>query len=285
MPNMVIHKHSHIPDSVKEFLKNSKYDAEIRENLFNKLKKSSEIPKAYRELVRKKVDRSIDLDKVKKLNQIRMRLNRLQEERSKLERFSESLPKEIRVIVDAILDLSHQLSGIQSGDSVILNTNKHVRKYLPLSKRGHKWVAGLSRNKASTAEPVHLNDLGFPMNHLEVEVAALIERARLGEQVFPPYNRREHENPLKYLEKNYGKYLRKFNGEADYLYQNQLNKIDPKFRQNLRMYLSNHGKDINAFVPNISKKVDDEAKLIVELGFNSKVFVNKIKNLTTTRGL
>ncbi|MEE9363086.1 MAG: hypothetical protein V3U92_10865 [Cellulophaga sp.] len=98
-------------------------------------------------------------------------------------------------------------------------------------------------NKSTPESNIRLNDLGLPMHPLEIEIATMIEKTMKGEKIFPPYNRKNHENPLKYLEKYYGRFLKKFNGDKDYLYQFQLKKIDNKFRQTLATHL--HRRDIN----------------------------------------
>lgn len=165
--------------------------------------------------------------------------------------------KKVKNLTQNILNIPYQFSDIQGIDTVIADTNKHIQLYIPLFS---KEFVGLSRDKIAVTEQVRLSDLGLPMHPMEIEVAELIERAKLGEQVFPPYNRREHENPLKYLEKYYGKYLKKFNGEEDYLYQFQIDKIDKKFRGTLATFLCRKNIDVSKYIPSKSDHLDKEVK-------------------------
>ena len=91
-------------------------------------------------------------------------------------------------------------------------------------------------------EEIIFDDLGLPLHPLEVEVLNLVERAKKGEQIFPRYDRSVDTSVLNYLKKHYGKYLKCFGAEDDYIYQFQLEAIDSKFRDNLRSRLSKEGK-------------------------------------------
>ena len=137
-------------------------------------------------------------------------------------------------------------------------------------------------NESSLGE-TRLNDLGLPMHPLEIEVADMVEQAKQGRVVFPAYNRAEDETPLKYLEKHYGKYLKAFNGDDDYLYQHQLQAIDPKFRNNLRTWLERNGKNIKDYVPSKSKLIDKEVELLKAGKTDLKKKASKLISLNKSR--
>jgi len=124
-----------------------------------------------------------------------------------------------------------------------------------------------------------LNDLGLPMHPLEIEVDDMIEQAKQGRAVFPVYNRAVDETPLKYLEKHYGRYLKAFNQEENYLYQHQLQAIDPKFRNNLRTWLDRNGKNINDYIPTKSKLIDKEFELLKTINIEEVKNKKKLFNL------
>jgi hypothetical protein len=51
------------------------------------------------------------------------------------------------------------------------------------------------------------------MHPLEIEVDDMIKQSKEGKRVFPKYDRKIDETPLKYLEKYFGKYLMAFGAE------------------------------------------------------------------------
>ncbi len=197
---------------------------------------------------------------------------------------SEKVKKSIQII----LDIPNQLSGKPDVDSVIVDTNKRIQLYVfPLNKRGHKGFAGLSREKVSIiTEPVRLNDVGLPMHPLEIEVTELIERVQGGEKPFDGCSTYKEakaqfddiKNTVDYLKKYFGRYLNVFNGgKGDYLYQVDLQKIDAKFRNSLRMYLSEHGQNISDYVPDSSKKTDSDIRVVKEQGLTKYAY--RINNI------
>jgi hypothetical protein len=193
-------------------------------------------------------------------------------------------------MVKEILMVSLRLAEKSEIDITQFFTQIQVEKILGFALKGFitkDRVEQTLNSQSAYSKNLRLNDLGLPMHLLEVEVADLVERAKAGEQVFPKYERVKYGDPVAYLKEYYGKYLKKYNTEnEDFLYQFQLQAIDPKFRNNLRMYLSNHGQDINDFVPKISMKSDMEARKIVEAGIhNLDKSVYKINNLAFSRKL
>lgn len=125
---------------------------------------------------------------------------------------------------------------------------------------------------------IRLNTLGLPMNDLEIEVDDLIQ----GLTVFPNYNRKEYGDPLAYLKKHYGKYLKKFNGDTDYLYQDQLEIISPSFKETLRKHLLRDGKKLNDFVPKKSIRLDREADSIRSHNSYDDIVYRKISCLVSS---
>jgi intergrase/recombinase len=94
------------------------------------------------------------------------------------------------------------------------------------------------------------------------------------------------------LKKYYGKYLKAFNRDDDYLYQDQLEIIDSKFRNNLRTWLKRDEQDINDYVPTKSVRLDKQAKALKENPEIRKVRVTdsmvkfyKMDNLRKTKRL
>lgn len=126
---------------------------------------------------------------------------------------------------------------------------------------------------------VRLNELGVPMHPLEIEVDDMIKQAKQGNRVFPAYNRADDETPLKYLEQYYGKYLKAFNGQEDYLYQHQLQAIDSKFRNNLRTWLERREENIKDYVPGKSQLIDKEYEQLKAISLDDVPSKKKIFNL------
>ena len=95
------------------------------------------------------------------------------------------------------------------------------------------------KKEKNESENIRLNDLGLPMHQLEIEVANLVERAKYGEkQIFPKYERAKYGDPVAYLKEHYGKYLKAFEADDNYLYQFQLKKIDSTFLGTLTRHLA-----------------------------------------------
>lgn len=160
----------------------------------------------------------------------------------------------------------------------ILEANPEVELPDDFTKFIANQVKGVLNTLESNSE-VRLNELGLPMQPLEIEVADMIEQAKQGKRVFPKYDRKVDETPLKYLEKYFGKYLKAFGAEEDYIYQHQLQAIDAKFRNNLRMYLNYHDMDIASFISTKSKLIDKEVELLGIANIGSR----KIFNLAQAR--
>lgn len=116
---------------------------------------------------------------------------------------------------------------------------------------------------------IRLNDLGLPMNSIEIAVASMVEfsqnEAKKKEEnknynekrVFPKYDSKIDGSPEDYLRFYFGQYIKE-----GVLYLHQLSAVDNKFRNNLRMYFSYHGKKIEQFVPKKKKLIDKEASLV-----------------------
>lgn len=130
----------------------------------------------------------------------------------------------------------------------------------------------------STVE-VRLNELGVAMHPLEIEVDDMIKQAKQGQSLFPVYDRKQHETPLKYLEKYFGKYLKAFGAEDDYLYQHQLQAIDPKFRNNLRTWLERKGENIKDYVLGKSQLIDKEYEQLKAINLDEVPSKKKLFNL------
>lgn len=142
---------------------------------------------------------------------------------------------------------------------------------------------------------IRLNDLGLPMNSLEIAVASMVEfsqnEAKKKEQdenykekrVFPKYSKIDG-SPEDYLRFYFGQYLAYYN-EKNYLYLHQLNAIDSKFRNNLRMYLSNNGdRKVEHFVPKKKDLIDKETNLVKSANTDLHGIYSKMNSLRTNRG-
>lgn len=204
--------------------------------------------------------------------------------------------KKIDMALSLMDEAKKELENIR--DSIKNNTEKTLCKKendLKVHNVIHNTTKKLCHIVPIKEENIRFNDLGLPMHPLEIEVADMVERAQRGEKLFDgcsTYTEAKEKfddikNTVDFLKKYFGKYLNVFNGgNGDYLYQVDLQKIDAKFRNSLRMYLSGHGQDINNIVPNISDKCDKEADVAKEqkiLSGNKKF--NKINSLRVNRGL
>ncbi|MEH6446528.1 MAG: hypothetical protein V7784_21740 [Oceanospirillaceae bacterium] len=126
----------------------------------------------------------------------------------------------------------------------------------------------------------YMNDLGMPLKPLEVEVQKMIELAQIGEVVKPPYNRKEWDNPLSYLEKQYGKYLKYFGAPENTLYLDQLGKIDQTFKSALKSHILRKQEIVSDYIPTKSERIAIELKYFMEkINENDVRMVNKINAL------
>lgn len=139
--------------------------------------------------------------------------------------------------------------------------------------------------KAKIDELLPVNELGILMTPEEAEVKKWLERAANGEkQILPVYPRGggdEFENPIDYLEKKLGRFLKRYNKKEDYLYLNQLRKIDNRFCGLLEQYLRDNKKgEVSQYIKKKSSLIDKQSKLIESDSLVQGVGIyNKISSL------
>jgi hypothetical protein len=173
-----------------------------------------------------------------------------------------------------LMELNKETININSFDDETISLVSEITE---------KFNCILKNAKQNKNEEIIFDDLGLPLHPLEVEVLNLVERAKKGEQIFPKYDRLVDFSVLNYLKKHYGKYLKCFGAEDDYIYQFQLEVIDSKFRQNLRIWLDRNNDNINNYIPNKSIKVNKEAQAIKNNPLDFIVKSNKINVLKVTK--
>jgi hypothetical protein len=182
-------------------------------------------------------------------------------------------------ILEEVKKINSRFNDVLSKNEIDIKRNEviiDVERLLSLLKTGNV-------DFKSNDETVCFDDLGLPLHPLEVEVLNLVERAKRGEQVFPKYTRSVDGSVLEYLQKYYGKYLKCFGAEGDYIYQFHMQAIDSKFRQNLRIWLDRNNGNINNYVPNKSIKVNKEAQAIKNNPLDFIIKSNKINVLKVTK--
>lgn len=132
-----------------------------------------------------------------------------------------------------------------------------------------------------------LNALGLPMHPKEIEVADMIELAKQGDQVKPRYVSRKRggdwDNPIDYLKAQYGTYLARFNEEkADFIFQDELRLIDPRFVDALKSYLYRHGQErLAEYVPTVSSRTERDLRVFESLPISEKSRYRKLHSLQT----
>lgn len=84
------------------------------------------------------------------------------------------------------------------------------------------------------------------------------------------------EDALKWLEKHWGKYLKYFGAEKDYLYQDQLRKLDPHLTQTLtcqkyRYLLSRNRFKLRDIIPRKSDRLTEKLNTIIQKGMEKEI--------------
>lgn len=117
----------------------------------------------------------------------------------------------------------------------------------------------------------------------DAEVSNLIEMVQNGKISFE-YDREKHINPLNFMRKFFGKYLKSFGADDDFLYQDQLTKImGENFVQALRSHIKRHEYfDMNYFVPGKAVRMEKEANKLISQDMTE---YNKINSLKTNKRL
>ncbi|MGI1672039.1 MAG: hypothetical protein K6L74_17175 [Neptuniibacter sp.] len=161
---------------------------------------------------------------------------------------------------------------------------KHVAEIIESNtEKSHELVELLFAIRTSVdalLEGAEFNDLGLPLHPLEVEVKKMIDSANNGIHIVPAYDGKKWKSPLKYLENHYGKYLKSFGAERDYLYLDDLKQIDGSFYSTLVSHKNRYPESFNNCV--LAKEarlaLEDElaAKIITSLDVRK---ANKIKQL------
>ncbi len=122
-------------------------------------------------------------------------------------------------------------------------------------------------------EENHLNEFGLPFHPLEIEVHKMVKQAELKNLPEHPYITKRDggkwANPLEFLEEIYGKYLKKYNKQNNFLFQDQLRKIDYRLYLNLHKYISRQKQEVSSYIPSKSERVSLEIEQL-----------EKIKNVT-----
>jgi len=117
-----------------------------------------------------------------------------------------------------------------------------------------------------------LNEIGLPINSLEAKIEDMVLSASQRQSPASPYHSSQWESPLKFIEVTYGKYLKFFGAEENWLYQDQLRKIHPSRSDLQRIggsaFAQNYGsqcwgEDIYAALKNYlrNRKQDSSPKL------------------------
>lgn len=100
---------------------------------------------------------------------------------------------------------------------------------------------------------------------LEVEVEEMVRRAEADEELVPRYQRRVHNDPAKYLEKYFGKYLKLYNDlNRNFIYLDQLRVIaGTRYIDILRKFVVAHEKvlGVNSLNQAIETRNDRFAKM------------------------
>lgn len=183
--------------------------------------------------------------------------------------YSQKVQENLRTI----LEILHKVCLKPDVDSVMVNTNRRVREYVPLSKRGgYQALIGLSRDRIAVETPRKSETIENKPRPLRLPKPLVKgeKRSKDHPEYYERWADRENkdETPLEFLERVWGDYIR-----AGLLYQTDLrgerkkdicqNALDSTLYNELRTSCKKQGKLLPDFLPTKSHEVE-KRQVIVE---------------------